>query len=226
MEQANNLIKRNILWVVIGMLVLAFAAISIQSKSESEELNSAFVSVSQETNMYKGDSEAPVDVVIYTDFLCPYCADFATDVMPLIEKEYVETGKAKVEVRPVAMIGLDSDLAAEAAYCAADQRQFWTFHDTLYDYAEAEISGSGASIREESVLTEPILTNLMKNTKEFDEKQFSSCVADESYADAVTAVTADATANGVSGTPHVMVNGNHIQGLSYEIVSSVIKAQL
>ena len=226
MQKIFDVMKDNILWIIIGLMVFSFAMIAIQSNGDAKKLDSAFVNASKTTNMHMGQADAPVNIVVYTDFLCPFCSSFANEVMPKITEEYIKTGKAQVEVRPVGMIGLDSGVAAEAAFCAADQKQFWPFHDGLYRYVAENIVGSGVNTREQSVLPESVLTAILTDSSAYDEAKFASCVSDDVHAETVTRATADATAQGVSGTPHVMVNGNHIQNPSYDLMSSVIKAQL
>ena len=53
-------------------------------------------------------------------------------VLPTIEEEYMLTGKVKLELRPIAFLGKNSWLAAQAAECANEQGRFWRFHDILY----------------------------------------------------------------------------------------------
>ena len=225
MDQLKKIIGRNIVWLLIAVLVVGFFVIANQSDSEVVK-NPDFIAAADDTDMFMGDKNAPVDLVVYTDFLCPYCAQFANDTMPEIEKEFVDTGKVKVETRPIAMIGVDSGLAAEGAYCAADQDSFKSYHDTLYAYAQSEIFDKNISTRETSVITKATLGDLMESADTLDQKAFSDCLEDDTYAAEVEKATANATAEGVSGTPYVMVNGNHVQGLSYDILSAVIKAQL
>src|SRR3990170_1913848 len=62
----------------------------------------------------------------------------AVSVLPVIEEEFVSTGQAKVQMRPIAILGGESDLATQAAECANDQGRFWEYHDTLYANQEEE----------------------------------------------------------------------------------------
>lgn len=79
-----------------------------------------------------GDSNAPVTVIEYGDYQCPFCARFFIDVEPLIRQKYIETGKVKMIFRNYAFLGPESPAAAEAAECAKDQGQYWAYHDALY----------------------------------------------------------------------------------------------
>ena len=81
----------------------------------------------------KGDANAPVAIIEYSDFQCPYCRKFYEDTLPTLIKEYVDTGKAKLvyrhfplEFHPAALV------SAQASECAAEQGKFWEMHDAIF----------------------------------------------------------------------------------------------
>lgn len=80
-----------------------------------------------------GDPNAPVVLIDFSDFGCPYCAKFTTETYPAIEREYVRTGKVLFKYVPFVM-GMfpNGQEAARAAECAAEQGRFWPMHDRLY----------------------------------------------------------------------------------------------
>src|SRR3989337_3931330 len=88
-----------------------------------------FVSLSDDPVM--GDPNAPVTIVEFSDFQCPFCARFFTDTLPLIEKNYIETGKVKFVYRdfPIPSIHQNAIPAALAAECADDQGMLWGYHN-------------------------------------------------------------------------------------------------
>lgn len=81
----------------------------------------------------RGSVSAPVVVVNFSDFGCPFCGSFARQTEPEIEKEYVQTGKVFFKYVPFVM-GMfpNGEEAARASECAADQGGFWRMHDALY----------------------------------------------------------------------------------------------
>ncbi len=79
-----------------------------------------------------GDANAPVTIIEYGDYQCPFCGRFFSEVEPLIRSQYIQTGKAKMVFRNYPFLGPESDAAAEAAECAKDQGQYWAYHDALY----------------------------------------------------------------------------------------------
>jgi hypothetical protein len=88
-----------------------------------------------------GKSTAPATIVEYVDLQCPYCQQFETQAMPTLIKTYVRTGKAKVELRPIAFIGSDSQLGRLAAIAAGRQNKMFNFAELLYVNQGVENSG-------------------------------------------------------------------------------------
>ena len=85
----------------------------------------------------KGKVDAPVVMVIYSDFACPYCTQFAQKVEPELDK-LVKQGTLRVEWRDLAQISETSPLAAQAGRAAAKQGKFWEFHDAVYAAADPQ----------------------------------------------------------------------------------------
>ncbi len=82
----------------------------------------------------KGSADAAVVLIEYADFQCPYCGQFARQILPDIETRYVSTGKLRVVFRhmPLQDIHPQALMAAETAECARQQGKFWQVHDALF----------------------------------------------------------------------------------------------
>jgi len=82
----------------------------------------------------KGAAKAPVTVYEMSDFQCPFCRRFAAETFPLIEKEYIATGKVRwIFINyPLTQLHPNAVPAAEFAACAARQGKFWPAHDLVY----------------------------------------------------------------------------------------------
>jgi protein-disulfide isomerase len=78
-----------------------------------------------------GPVDAPVVLVVFSDYQCSYCAKWSAETLPVM-MDYVDDGDLRIEWRDVNIYGSDSERAARAAYAAALQGQFWEFHDELY----------------------------------------------------------------------------------------------
>jgi len=82
----------------------------------------------------KGSAEAPVVVVAYSDYVCPFCAKAEREVMPEIQKQYIATGRVQLAFRqhPLEKLHPGATRAAVAALCAGEQGRFWEMHDALF----------------------------------------------------------------------------------------------
>lgn len=148
-----------------------------------------------------GPLDAPVGLVVYSDYQCPFCAKWTQDTLPTM-LEYAEHGDLRIEWRDVNQYGADSERAALAAHAAAKQGKFWEFHDALFP------DGEHLAPHE---LTEEALTGLAGKLG-LDTAQF---VADLEAPETLELVRGYATSGqqlGVSGTPTFVLGGEPIVG--------------
>lgn len=165
--------------------------------------------------MNYGDPTAPVTVTEYLDFQCPACLRAGLNVMSQIEDQFVESGQARLEVKPMAILGDESVAATEAAYCAADQDRFFEYHDILFANQGAENDGGFNDSRLKEFAARVGL----------DTAAFDACLDSGRYESAVKADTESAKALGVKGTPTIFVNGQRVE-TSVESISLAIQAGL
>ena len=92
-----------------------------------------------------GLSVAPVTVVVYADFQCPFCDRFFKDSEKNIRDTYVKDNTVQLVYRDFAFLGPESSKASEAARCAGEQGQFWEYHDYLYNHQNGENRGAFAN---------------------------------------------------------------------------------
>ena len=80
-----------------------------------------------------GAADAPVTVVEFTDYQCPFCKRFIQSTFPLLKREFIDTGKVRWIVRDLPLgFHPNANKAAQAAHCAGDQGKFWEMRDTLF----------------------------------------------------------------------------------------------
>lgn len=164
-----------------------------------------------------GRADAPVVLVEYADFQCPFCGAFARDVKPRIEEAYVATGKVRFEWRDFAWFGDESKAAANAARCAGDQGAFWRYHDRLY--AERVTPNRGTFTRAR-LLSDASAIGL-------DVAAFTTCLDEGRHRAAVEADTAEAVRLGMTGTPTFLIGGRRIVGAQrFEIFAEALDAAL
>jgi len=165
-----------------------------------------------------GDPDAPVTIVEFSDFQCPYCRSFWLSTYPQLKKEYIDTGKVKLVYRnfplPFHSAAMPSAIGGQ---CAQDQGKFWEYHDELFaqqmkleadptrvavtvTYAEAEIKAWARSAG-------------------LNGAAFDACLDAATYADfvqnditAANAATIEANIQNEWGTPGFFVNGTPVVG--------------
>ena len=144
----------------------------------------------------KGNPDAPVTIVEFADFQCPYCREAQQTLNALIAK-YKDALRLGYRDFPVRQIHQQAQLAAEASRCAAEQGKFWEFHDSLYaNQARLDL--------------ESLRDNALKAGVE--RIQFESCIATGKYKSAVESDLQLGAASGVTGTPAFLINGMLLTG--------------
>lgn len=148
-----------------------------------------------------GNAAARVTIEVFSDFLCSHCADFAAQVEPAIIADYVKPGTVKLIYRHFPIVDERfSVTAAAASECAADQQQFWAYHDELFALASraalrtrGDLEGAAAKIG-------------------LDQTAFTQCVRSGATRGRVETDRRDGERRGVRGTPTSFVNGVIVAG--------------
>ena len=165
----------------------------------------------------EGAADAPVVVVEYADFQCPYCREFATGPERQLKQDYIDQGLVRYVFHHMAFIGDESRWAAAAAECANDQGHFWDYHDKLFASQTGENVGDFT------------YDNLKRFAAELnlDTQQFNQCLDSGQYEAKVQQEVTAAQQSGVTSTPTLFVNGQLIkQGSNYQVLQRAIDAAL
>lgn len=149
-----------------------------------------------------GKVDAPVVLVVYSDFACPYCTLFAQEVQPAL-KDLVDDGTLRVEWRDLAQITPTSPLAAQAGLAAAAQGRFWEFHDAVYAAADPQ---GHPTYSEESLVAFASQAGVP------DLEAFKTTMNSEQTKQAVEQAKQHAYQLGIAGTPFMIVNDAVISG--------------
>ncbi len=169
------------------------------------------VSVEAAGGPTKGAESAPVTIVEFSDFECPFCQRVNPTMERVIE-EYGDVVQIVFRQFPLDSIHANARKAAEASLCADDQGKFWEMHDLMF--AEQK-QLSVASLQEKA-------TRLG-----LDEAEFSICLTSGRKAAAVEEDVRAGTLAGVTGTPAIFVNGRPMSGaVPFEQMSEVIESEL
>jgi protein-disulfide isomerase len=149
-----------------------------------------------------GDVDAPVVMIEWADFLCPFCGVFARDTEPELIARYVETGILRIEWRDLPFQGEEAVLAAIGGQAAAEQDAFWAYHDALFT---ADLRRSDGRMSREFLLE-------VAGALDLDVEAFDAALDDPALAERVQTEAMQAQSLGITGTPAFIVGGYPVVG--------------
>jgi protein-disulfide isomerase len=223
MTLKDKLLKNKFFFLLILLLAISLAGCSLASKkavsptAEQEQQASADslkeankealiagekaiikpVRAIDSTDHIKGDIKAPVQIIIYSDFECPFCAGFKDTIDQVLknfsEKVVIAFRQYPLRSHPLAVP------AALASECAAEQGKFWEMHDKLF------ADNKAGKLSDEQFNTDATDIKL-------DMVKFKKCYDTQKYLNKIQAQMIEAINFGVIGTPGVFVNGEPLPG--------------
>lgn len=160
------------------------------------------MSVSADDDPSIGPADAPVTIVEFSDYQCPYCKRFRDQTLDQLLSTY--EGKIRFVYRDFPLNGIHpaAQQAAEAAECADDQGQFWAMHDLIFQGQNALAKAPGATD----------LFKVYAAKLKLDMEQFSTCLESGMHASEVQRDLEDGIAYGVNDTPTFFINGQLVSG--------------
>lgn len=187
MRGARRFAGAALVCVLAGSALLAGAA-----RAQGSGANSDVVRLRLEPGeLALGRSDAPLTMVEFTDYQCPYCRRFQAEVWPRLKRDYIDTGKLRYLARDLPLEFHSSAApAAEAAHCAGEQGKFWDMHAALLA-GEMDFASGGIERRARAL--------------KLDMTRFGECVARRKYAELIAAHAREADAAGIDGTPGFIV---------------------
>lgn len=247
METENNTKKRefnarDIASAIVIAGVLIAGAILLKGNtpaSNPQGANNAFGEISPITKdeLFLGDKNAKVAVVIYEDFQCPFCAAVTglqgdnevtkylkerdpswTPFIAGIKADFVNTGKVQLIYRNYPFLGPESIQTYEASLCAKDQGKYFEYHDYLFANHKGENQGD---FSDENL-------KMFAGKLGLDQATFDSCLTSDKYAEAAIKSKDDATKSGVTGTPKgfILKNGKVVDTIDGAISYTTAKTKL
>lgn len=169
-----------------------------------------------------GDPSAPVTLVEYADFKCPFCALFFQETEPRLRRRFVDAGTVRLVWRDFPNIDAESEAAAVAAQCAADQGKFWPYHDGLYGFIRQNFYGIGVNA-EGRPAYEGHYEELARAVG-LDLSRFRACLSSGSARASVARDRQSGLSQGVRGTPTFFVNGQRVVGAQpYSVFEQLIE---
>ncbi len=184
------------------------------------------VKISIDDDPIRGNQNAPITIIEFSDYQCPFCARFYTQTLPLIMDEYIDQGKVKLVYRdfPIQSSHPNAMPAAVAAECANEQGKYWEYHDTLFEKQQEwnKLDVASAVIAFKQYASEINLA----------QEKFDSCLDTGKYLEEVRNDLNDGRDYGVDGTPGFFVGNDQIGYVKlsgaqpFESFKKVIESQL
>ena len=184
--------------MITRALLVAFTALALLDARGSRQTLDPLAARS------KGRRDAPVTLYEMSDFQCPYCRAFALGTMPLLEQEYITTGKVRLVYinLPLTSVHANAQAAARVAVCAARQDRFWPMHDLLFRHQD-----------DWAKLAKPDTFLLgLGDSAQLDRATLARCLAAKATASEVDADAARARRAGAVSTPTFYVEGGLLEG--------------
>jgi protein-disulfide isomerase len=171
-------------------------------KEEKEQITRAKLNL--EGFAMLGSKNAPLTVVEFTDYQCPFCQRFHVQAFPELKKNYIDTGKVRFYSRDMPLDFHSNALrAAQAARCANDQGQFWTLRDVM---------GSNPDKLD--------LDNILRfaGDLKMDTAGLRTCIEGEKYKNAVQTDVMEAMKIGANATPTFVIGKSTPEGVDGELM--------
>ena len=230
--------------VFIGVIIAGAILLSGRKNTTNivpnndNNINSTTLAPINKNDRTLGDTNAPVTLIVYEDFQCPYCGAISgfmktnnpvmqslrridptwTPFIPEIINNYVKNGKVLFAYRDYAFLGPESIRAAEAGRCAGDQNKFWEYHDYLYSHQNGENQGA---------FSDSNLKSFALNLG-LDVTTFNKCLDNGKYTQAVIDSKNEGNIAGVKGTPKgfILRNGKLITTIDGAESLSTVKSKI
>jgi len=162
------------------------------------------VKISLDNDPIRGDPNAPITIIEFSDFQCPFCARFHVQTLPLLLEEYIDTGKVNLVYRdfPIQSIHPNALPAAVAAECANEQGKYWEYHDTLFEKQSA-----WSRLDSNTVVS---TFSQYATDVGLEQQQFDSCLGSGKYLEEVQGDLSDGRDYDITGTPGFFIGNNQI----------------
>lgn len=207
---------------IVLVLVVAVAAVlyartrhgdMVTQPVELTQASDANELLAQAEGIPVGEPDAPVRMLVFSDYMCPGCAHWAGQIEPMLKNELIEGGRVHYTYHDFPLPNHPhSFIASRAARCAGDQGRFWEYHDRLFALQSQWSASQGTPTRQLLQYADDI---------GIDQRAFERCLRSDAHAEVVTANRLLGEALGVGGTPTVYVNGRKLGNREWQEYGSV-----
>jgi protein-disulfide isomerase len=192
----------------VASLGNANAANPDQNQPQREER----LTINVDDDPYWGSIDAPITIVEFSDFQCPFCGRFHVETYPRLREIYGDRIRFVYRDFPILSLHPNALLSAQAANCANDQGEYWQYHDLLLTNQDQSARPALGAFAEQLGL---------------DMTLFDQCLDSGKYEQEVNADAREGSLYGVTGTPTFFINGRPLVGAQpYEVFASIIEQEL
>lgn len=207
-------------WMIglVAVAILAFIFLGNHANKDENANPKEAAAIDYTDQPFLGNESAPVSIIEFGDYKCPACKDFDENFLPIILKELVDTGKAKLYFMNYSFINIDSERSAkfaESVFHELGNETFWKFHDLLFEKQPAD--------EKADVFTEKFLIDTLKEIA--DDQDVDKVVNDFKAKKSDDAWQKDMDYGkklGVTGTPTLFVNGKRFEGNSLDDLADMV----
>jgi len=212
---ANNNRKMALCGVITAIVIAIVVAVWVGNGGTEPSTTSSIPIIGKNEGSVLGNADATVAIKDFSDFRCPHCRDAALNLIPQIIEHYINNeSQVSFEFVPVAILGDESMLAAQASICAEDQSQFWPYHDKLFEQQSSD--------RFDMATLQAYAADLG-----LDEQTFRDCMLSGKHRLAVEKNNDAFRQAGARGTPSFLVGTEFIGGaIPFSEMQKIIDLQL
>jgi protein-disulfide isomerase len=206
------------------------ALITDSNAPNTQPVSNEPVNVSVGNSPVIGNTNAPVTIIEFSDFQCPFCRQFYSQTYNQLKAQYIDTGKVKLVFKNFPLINLhpSAEISAEAVLCVKEKggdTAFFKMHDKIFQ-EQNKLDGGNA-------LTGPVTKTITYTSDDLKKwakdlsYDISSCLDSGKYKDQVSAEESEGSSIGVTGTPSFVINGQILEGAQpLSAFQTVIEAEL
>jgi len=201
--EAKPVIVTGTFVVIVIAVVIAFTQYQTGWESSNEMVMEQFLKSQQKAQLefengspILGSESAPVTIVEFGDYQCEACYHWFHNTRATLIDNYIETGKAKLVFIDMPFLGRDSITAAQASYCAEDQKKYWEYHTMLYNFQDGP-PDSGWADRDR--------LNSFAFSLDMNVNEFNECMDSSKYKNRVKANFDEAMKNDAKSTPTFII---------------------
>lgn len=156
-----------------------------------------------------GDEKAPLTIVMFSDYECPYCKRFHDEVLPRLKEEYIEKGIVRLIHKDLPLpFHSTADPAARAARCSADNKEYWKVYSALF--------------RDQGCLSCLGPSQIIQNVSTNNKSKLEDCIKSKRISLAIASNASEAALNNIKATPTFIIGPSDEEIASGEIIEGAL----